>query len=53
MYLGEEKMTYMEGLCITDAELMLFDDVKISADHSDLSHNPSKRVSLDTQFSNY
>ena len=43
MYLDEEKMKYMESdLCITDAILALFDDVKISADHSDLSHNPSK-----------
>lgn len=42
MYLEEEKMKYMESdLCITGAILMLFDDVKISADHSGLSHNPS------------
>lgn len=41
MYLDEDKMKYLENdVCIADATRMLFDDDKISSDHSDLAFHP-------------
>lgn len=41
VYLDEDKMKYLENdVCIADATRMLFDDDKISSDHSDLAFHP-------------